>query len=220
MDNNGEVNQTESEVDSFLNSRITVEEISHFIKSLKSNKACGIDMILNEYLKSTLNIMLSKYVVLFNEILTSGHVPNIWAIGKIMPIFKNKGSNTDPSNYMGITLLSCLGKAFRTIVNNRLTSVVDIHYNQAGFYLTVNENKTKIMIFSDRKFKHRSTFYYAKKKWKLSRTLSISVLFLVSMGKCRIYERYNYSCAESDVFYFKKIKSFKLVNRHTINFIL
>ena len=34
---------------------------------------------------------------------------------------------------MGITLLSCLGKAFTTIVNNRLTSVVDIHYNQAGF---------------------------------------------------------------------------------------
>ena len=34
-----------------------------------------------------------------------------------------------------------------------------------------------------------------------------------------MYERYNYSCAESDVFYFKKIKSFKLANRHTINFI-
>ena len=131
--NNGEVNQTESEVDTFLNSRITEEEISHVIKSFKSNKACGIDMILNEYLKSTLNFMLSKYVVLFNEILTSGHVPDSWAIGKIMPIFKNKGSNTDTSNYRGITLLNCLGKAFTTIVNNRLTSVVDIHYNQAGF---------------------------------------------------------------------------------------
>ena len=50
-----------------------------------------------------------------------------------MPIFKNKGNNTDPSTYRGITLLSCLGKAFTTIVNNRLISVVDIHYNQAGF---------------------------------------------------------------------------------------
>ena len=50
-----------------------------------------------------------------------------------MPIFKNKGNNTDPSNYRGITLLSCLGKAFTTIVNNSLTSVVDIHYNQADF---------------------------------------------------------------------------------------
>ena len=45
VDNNGELNQTESKVDTFLNSRITEEEISHVIKSLKSNKACGIDMI-------------------------------------------------------------------------------------------------------------------------------------------------------------------------------
>ena len=90
MDTNGELDQTESKIDAFLNSRITEEEISHVIKNFKSNKACGIDMILNEYLKSTLNIMLSKYVVLFNEILTSGHVPDSWAIGEIVPIFKNK----------------------------------------------------------------------------------------------------------------------------------
>ena len=32
------------------------------------------------------------------------------------------------------------------------------------WHLTVNETKTKIMIFSKRKFKHRSTFYYANKK--------------------------------------------------------
>ena len=76
VDNNGELNQTESEVDTFLNSRITEEEISHVIKSLKSNE----DMILNKYLESTLNIMLSKYVVLFNAILTSGNVPDSWAI--------------------------------------------------------------------------------------------------------------------------------------------
>ena len=129
MDNNGDLNQTESETNTFLNGRITEEEISHVIKSLKSNRACGIDMILNEYLKSTLNVMLSKYVVLFSEVLTSGHTPDSWAIGKIVPILKNKGDNTDQSNYSGSTLLSCLGKAFTTIVNNRITSVVDIHYN-------------------------------------------------------------------------------------------
>ena len=60
VDSNGELNQTDSEVDTFLNSRITEEEITHVIIGLKSNKACGIDMILNEYLKSTMNIMLSK----------------------------------------------------------------------------------------------------------------------------------------------------------------
>ena len=47
-------------------------------------------MILNEYLKSTLNIMSSKYVVLFNEVLTSGHVPDSWAIEKLRPYSKIK----------------------------------------------------------------------------------------------------------------------------------
>ena len=34
------------------------------------------------------------------------------------------------------------------------------------WHLSVNENKTKIMIFSKRKFKYRSTFNYANKKWR------------------------------------------------------
>ena len=37
--------------------------------------------------------MLSKYVVLPNEILISGNVPDGWVIGKIVAIFKNKGNN-------------------------------------------------------------------------------------------------------------------------------
>ena len=163
------MNQTESEVDTFLNGRITEEEMIHVIKRLKSTKACGIDMILNAYLKSTLNIMLSKYVVVFNEILTSGHVPDSWAIGKIVPIFKNKCNNTDPSNYRGITLLSCLGKAFTTIVNNRLTSVVDIHYNQAGFrkdhsvidYIFLLKNLADLYINNNKKL-HCAFIDYSK----------------------------------------------------------
>ena len=50
VDNNGALNQTESKVDTFLNSRITEEEISHIvvikvivIKGLKSNKTGGRD---------------------------------------------------------------------------------------------------------------------------------------------------------------------------------
>ena len=31
-----------------------------------------------------------------------------------------------------------------------------------------------------------------------------------------MYERYSYSCTESNVSYFKKIKGFKLANRHSL----
>ena len=67
--------------------------------------------------------MLSKYVVVFNEILTSGHVPDSWAIVKIVPIFKNKGNNTDPSNYRGITLLSVIDHIFL------LKNLADLYIN-------------------------------------------------------------------------------------------
>ena len=37
----------------------------------------------------------------------------------MIPIFK-KGDQMDPSNYRGISLLSCLGKLYSTLLNNRL----------------------------------------------------------------------------------------------------
>ena len=58
-------------------------------------------------------------VKLFNEILQSGDVIPEWVIGMIVPIYKN-GAKSDPSNYRGITLISCLGKLFLSILNTRL----------------------------------------------------------------------------------------------------
>ena len=55
----------------------------------------------------------------------------------IIPIYKSKGSSDDPDNYRGITLLSCLGKLFTSVVNEHLNKFADrislIKENQAGF---------------------------------------------------------------------------------------
>ena len=47
--------------DEILNSPITDSEILKCIKALKNNKACANDDIINEYIKSTSNIMLPLY---------------------------------------------------------------------------------------------------------------------------------------------------------------
>ena len=66
------------------------EEVRKAIHKLKNNKACGLDLILNEFIKHSGDCMISVYVKLFNVILKSGHIPKDWAMGIILPIYKNK----------------------------------------------------------------------------------------------------------------------------------
>ena len=55
----------------------------------------------------------------------------------ISPIYKNKGLRSDPDNYRGISIISCLGKLFTALINERLTNFVNenniIGEEQAGF---------------------------------------------------------------------------------------
>ncbi len=120
-----------------LENSITQEEIRNVVKGLKNGKAAGIDGVLNEYLKCTIDQMLPVYEKLFNLVLTSGEVPKSWATAMIVPLYKNKGDPKCPDNYRGISLLSCLGKLFTAILNSRLTLFVEengiLLENQAGF---------------------------------------------------------------------------------------
>ena len=51
------------------------------------------------------------YLQLFNAVLTSGTMPQTLCDGLIRPIFKS-GTKSDPSNYQGISISSCLGNYF------------------------------------------------------------------------------------------------------------
>ena len=127
-----------SESNEYLNSQITTEEILTCIKRLKNGKSPSYqDNILNEHIKETKDTVLPLYCKLFNKILDSGHLPQIWLEGSIIPIYKNKGERSDTSNYRPITILSCLGKLFTAVLNQRLTTFLDMNdildENQAGF---------------------------------------------------------------------------------------
>lgn len=123
--------------DTILNVPFTSEEIAKAINNLNNCKTPGNDQILNEYIISTKDKMLPIYVLLFNTILKSGIIPDVWTTGTIMPIYKNKGDRDNPENYRPITILSCLGKLFTSVLNQRLNSFLDFNIilseNQAGF---------------------------------------------------------------------------------------
>lgn len=120
-----------------LNSEITEPEVLKCLNSLKLNKACASDLILNEFLKYSRSNMLTAFTKLFNVIFNTGFIPEAWSQGIISPIYKNKGDRSSPDNYRGITILSCFGKLFTAVLNNRLNKYLEnmniLCEEQAGF---------------------------------------------------------------------------------------
>ena len=120
-----------------INEDFTLDELKKNLKFLNSNKAAGLDLIKNEFLKNSPESVIKLAVILFNLVLKTGFVPLEWCIGLIIPIYKNKGSYCNPNNYRGITLLSCLGKFFTLSINIRLGKYMEprgiIGEEQAAF---------------------------------------------------------------------------------------
>ena len=100
-----------------LNSPISEGEVKKAVKRLKNGKACGEEKILNDMIKAFSETHMGVLTKIFNIVLQSGHMPHEWVIGIIKPIYKNKGDINDPDNYRGITLLSCFGKLFTSMMS-------------------------------------------------------------------------------------------------------
>lgn len=134
---------------SMINTAFDVDEVTKGISKLRCNKACGIDGIVNEFIKDAADLIAPSITKIFNLILDSGIVPDDWCLGIITAIFKNKGSPEDPSNYRGISILSCFSKLFTSLINERLTKYLDcmgnLCENQTGFR---NDYSTLDHIFS------------------------------------------------------------------------
>ena len=105
-----------------LRQPITTNKIHEQISKLKLKKASGMDSILNGH-----HYLMPSLEKLFNDILDSGTFPTHWNIGVIKPIYKRKGDKRSPANYRGITLTSCLGKLFTSILQSRLNEFIEQH---------------------------------------------------------------------------------------------
>ena len=109
---NFDINNILIEGDEALNKDFTYEEINKLINKLKNNKSCGIDNIVNEFIKFSPNEYKLLLVKLFNLILKTEIIPTSWGISFISPIYKNKGQKSNSNNYKGISLISFLCKLF------------------------------------------------------------------------------------------------------------
>ena len=90
-------------------------------------------------------------------------MPEDWCVDVIKPLYKGKGDKADPNNYRGITIVSCMGKLFTCVLNNRLSEYLRVNKlngpEQAGFkagYSTVDhiftlKAMTDLFIFRHKK---------------------------------------------------------------------
>jgi len=103
-----------------LDKDITVEELSTVLSSLKNNKACGTDKIMNEFFSSLPPCSRENLRTIFNTILHDEQIPTHWPLSITSMIFK-KGDPSLPVNYRPITLLNASLKIFTKILTVRLS---------------------------------------------------------------------------------------------------
>ena len=117
-----------------LNRMISMDELGTAIKRLHNNKSGSIDLISNEMLKCSKKGMRSLLLKLFNACLEHGTYP--WNCSLTTPLHK-KGDKQNPDNYRAITIGSCLGKLFSSLLLQRLldfrNEVCPDYPNQLGF---------------------------------------------------------------------------------------
>ena len=112
----------------------TKNEILKATKSLKNNKAPGIDNITAEVLKTDIRFATDWLYDLFHKIWNAETIPEEWCRGLIVKLPK-KGDRTQCTNWRGVTLLSVPSKIFCKIIHMRLSDAIDtiLRKEQAGF---------------------------------------------------------------------------------------
>ena len=143
---------------------ISITELKLAIKSVKCNKAVGIDDLPAEVLKC--DNLLDALLALFNKCFATSIIPTARKQGIINPIPKSSTADRrDPLNYRGNTLTSSVYKLYCIILNNRLSNWEDensiIADNQNSFRKqrsTIDHISSLTSIIETRKLHNKDTF--------------------------------------------------------------
>ena len=109
----------DSMIQGSLDQEITMEELNEAEYVLRPDKSTGYDSLSNEIIKCLAETNPRIILKLFNLVFDSNAKIEQWAVAILTPILKS-GPKMDPSNYRGISILSCLGKLYTAILNKRL----------------------------------------------------------------------------------------------------
>ena len=121
---------------SFFFCSITESFVLKQLKSLKTNKAIGLDRISARLLKESAECMAPVLTRFFDRSLETSIFPSIWKCGKVTALFKG-GDRTDCNNYRPITVLPTISKILERAVHQQMYEFLSANKlltpNQFGF---------------------------------------------------------------------------------------
>ena len=100
-----------------------MDELRLATRILKTGKGTYIDITRNEMLVPMVDLYPDLVLPAFNEIFEEhgAHCMDWLPVHSLVSAVHKKGAKGDPDNYKGISLMSCLGKLFLTILKSRIT---------------------------------------------------------------------------------------------------
>jgi len=124
-------------INTFFFSPVKTEEVIEIVREMDPRKATGPYSIPSKILHLFVHEISEILTKLFNLSFLTGKFITQLKTAKVIPLFKNKGSEQDVSNYRPIALLSNIDKIFEKIVHQRLITFLNksnsIFERQFGF---------------------------------------------------------------------------------------
>lgn len=116
---------------------VTVREVARALKTVKTVSSAGADGLPGIVIRNLADAIASNITFVFNSSIATNIFPDVWKLANIVPVYKCKGSKTDPSNYRPISILPLVARTFEKLICTQLASYCTytnvIPPNQHGF---------------------------------------------------------------------------------------
>ena len=103
----------------------STEEVCATLKSGRASSAPGLDEIGNMILKRMAAILAPPVSIIFNSAVQWGYFPTVFKTAQVLNVRKPGKDQTSPSGFRPISLLSCLGKKYESLLNSRFTAFME-----------------------------------------------------------------------------------------------
>ncbi len=105
----------------------TEKEVADLLKELNTNKSPGPDKINPRVLQECAHQLSQPLTILFRRSLEEGKLPSDWKLASITPVYKNKGSKHESTNYRTISLTSVVCKVLEKIIRKRILQYMKLN---------------------------------------------------------------------------------------------